>query len=62
MAVSKEMVRQGTQARQPLNGFWQLRMRSEVVVCQDCGALLPRSSNPETCALCGAGAIAAQVG
>lgn len=59
MTVSKEVNRPGIQPRQPLNGFWSLRVRSEVVVCPDCGALLPRSTKPKTCALCGSGHLRA---
>jgi rubrerythrin len=54
--TSKESARQEL-PRQSLNGHWQLRVRSEVVVCPDCGALLPRSSNPQSCALCGSGPL-----
>ncbi|MBI4861251.1 MAG: hypothetical protein HY815_13480 [Candidatus Riflebacteria bacterium] len=40
-----------------LTSVWQLRMRSEVVICPDCGAMLPVSSNPESCALCGSDSV-----
>jgi rubrerythrin len=56
MTMNKEINRQ-PEARYPMNGSWTLRVRSEVVVCQDCGAMLPRSSQPETCALCGSGRL-----
>ena len=36
-----------------LNGCWQLRLRSAVIVCPNCGALLPRTAEPTCCALCG---------
>jgi len=36
------------------NGPWHLRLRSSVIICPDCGAIIPRSAEATCCALCGA--------